>query len=150
MSFSIDKMHIPAPTDIFSFRQTLLAPLSSLAQIALNAISNIGALFANRNIFTQAEAAEIDRVGQSQRPCPEQNRLDSLTQTNTEKNMKIPLEEADNKTRKPFRGPKQISFNPETQVQAFSKYESPSSNPGPRSTQPIQLRSILKGSTFPG
>ena len=145
MSFSVSKMNISPETRIFSFSETLLSPLSSLARTALDAISNIGALFSEKTIFSQAEEAEIQRVRQSLLSSPEQNKLDSLTQNYTKKNQRILLRPFSDQTHdSSSRSPRRISFNETPQVWDFGKDQSPSPQPRQPSPQHGNLKSILK------
>jgi hypothetical protein len=129
MSFPFNKLNISPETPIFSFPENILDPLTSWAQAALSAISNIGSLFSEQSTFSMAQ----------------ERALDALTEENTRLNAaaeEAPLHAESTLTFR--RVSKRISFSDLTVNWLFKKDESPSPTPLQPLPQAGPVKSILK------
>ena len=145
MSFSLNKLNISSETPVFSFSQTVLAPLTSWAQTALSAISNIGSLFSQQSTFSMAQEAEIERIKQSLVKSPQERDLDALTKENTRLNEAVPEDPLHAQSTLTSRKvSKQISFSDLPVNWMFKKDKSPSPTPLKPLPQAGPVKSILK------
>jgi hypothetical protein len=145
MTFPFNKLNISSETPIFSFPQNILSPLTSWAQAALSAISNIGFLFSQQSTFSMAQEAEIERMQQSLIDSPQKRALDALTTENTRLNAAVLEAPLHAESTLPFRkvSPR-ISFSDLTTYRPFEKDQSPSPTPLQPLPQAGPVKSILK------